>query len=225
MTELMRKIYGNVTTRSNVFAVWCTVGYFRVDMTPGLPPGDTVRPVRLAEELGAATNTNIRQRFFSVIDRSRLVIAPSVTTLSPNNNVQVLNQPITIQVAALNGTVPANTAPWYNTVGIPWQIPGIVQPTAASGQPPFPVPGSPTTLVIDNGTPSEETVVVSTPTPNPNLPPNNGNQPVFWMTATFHKLHNNGAPLTIPGNPGPQPRFTVNDPSYAGIVAAYGILE
>ncbi len=108
---------------------------------------------------------------------------------------------------------------------MPWQMPGIMQPPTVSGVQPSIVNGPPTTVVIDNGTPNEETVLVSAPTAVPNLPPNNQGQTIFWITATFQKLHNNNSPLTIPGNPGPQPTFTVNNPSYGGIIAAYGILE
>jgi hypothetical protein len=59
--ELLTKIYNNITVRSNVFAVWCTTGYFEVDDQG-----------RLGEEIGRADGKQVRHRFFAIVDRSPL---------------------------------------------------------------------------------------------------------------------------------------------------------
>jgi hypothetical protein len=274
-TELLRKIYGSTTTRSNVFAVWCTVGFFRVGTVPdpvtGQPvPGDQFRPVKLAEELGASTNTNIRPRFFAVIDRSRMVLAPQATTTPPGafgsvgttasgvapNDPQpnVWRQLTAIQVNAMSSLgLGPNNIPWSFQPMPPTQpsvLPGEYLPTQVPGnvlafqQPPPLGPSqqtsSPvTTIIVDIGTPNEETVALQ-PVPMFPAPSGNGNfvpwtpppgaQPgSFWIFAEFQKTHTSTptqpVTITIPGNPGPQTNFTVNDVSNPGVIAAYGILE
>ncbi|MCS7046900.1 MAG: hypothetical protein NZO58_11135, partial [Gemmataceae bacterium] len=72
--ELLSKIFNNLTTRSNVFAVWVTVGFFEVFEWPVVDAKGNLIGTRLelGQEVGRAENRHVRHRMFAIVDRTGL---------------------------------------------------------------------------------------------------------------------------------------------------------
>jgi hypothetical protein len=69
--ELLNKIYNNTTSRSNVFAVWLTVGFFECDAN-----GNNLGP-----EVGKSEGKHTRHRMFAIVDRTGLAVPRQVGAL------------------------------------------------------------------------------------------------------------------------------------------------
>ena len=80
--ELLTKIYSRLTTRSNVFAVFVTVGFFQVTTNPATGAivtvdGQPFSPPQLGAEIGRNEGRQIRHRMFAIVDRSQLTQFPT----------------------------------------------------------------------------------------------------------------------------------------------------
>jgi hypothetical protein len=206
--ELLTKIFGNMTTRSNVFAVWCTVGYFEVTDT-------STQPVKLGAEIGSSQGTTVRHRMFAIVDRTNL-------TIDPNTAGQRSQGP----------------APWWVPSPSPVQAPGMGGPVPQAFVIPRYYEGfdlssviqTGTSLVIDTGNaadaanPQEKVLVTSV-----SVDAMNNN--VLDLQAVFTKAHapgfrvTNVGASTSPGNPGPQPNFDYRNPRYAPVVRYFALLD
>jgi hypothetical protein len=196
--ELMTKIFNNVTTRSNVFAVWFTVGFFNVVQDTDAM-GNPVRPVKLGAEMGA----QYRHRFFAIVDRTNLnILAMTSPTEYLNSSTPVVGTPQfaggpsfpvtqTITLSGLTGSTPN---------GMTWSVhPGmaLVVDTGSNKSYQYLTPGQQA---------NQETVIVQSV-----------NTATNQITATFMKAHGTPPPakpttytIMIPGNPGPQPNVGWN---------------
>jgi hypothetical protein len=109
---LLTKIFSNVTTRSNVFAVYITVGFFEVN-------DDTARPVRLGAELNRSENRHVRHRLFALVDRTNLSaysttsqgVAFAATPPTPGQTPPAPQQ-VTVTLGAVSGVDPRTGRQW-----------------------------------------------------------------------------------------------------------------
>jgi hypothetical protein len=203
--ELMNKIFDRITTRSNSFAVWVTVGYFPVTNAAQLSPGQTqngfgLPTIQLGPEItDPVTGLVTRHKMFAVLDRSALTFltgqpnlpGPAPIFIYGRNTNQNNLVPTTLQVDGLSG----------QSEGVSFTI------------------GKGTTLIIDEGRENEEQVtVMGTGT--------QGGQPTIQIQAT--KQHSLIMPITLAdrrmGNPGPQPG-NFDPRTVGGVVKYYRLVQ
>jgi hypothetical protein len=228
--DLLRKIFNSVTTRSNVFAVWLTVGYFEVAkdsngnyvgdqpqpiVRGGVTVGTVNRPVLLGQELGKSENRAIRHRMFAIIDRTNLQLWP--TQYINNQSVPTIRcvgptaqgitvQPDPTQANFTGQSVKAQVQLQFATGSVP---PGWRNLTNAQGTP-VPINNPRTYTNPYTGTqwrPQVGSVIVFDPdTDNEEtvvLQQVNLAGGGVGLQATFTKSHARNCPVISRGNPGP----------------------
>ena len=197
--ELLRKIYGSVTTRSNVFAVWATVGFFEVD--------DSVSPARIGAEIGASENRQVRHRMFSIVDRTQMQMWPTASRTVANTSSVLSTTAIAFPVTTPPSFSVSAAVALQKDDGTPLLIGGPASFTRVDS-----ASGNTWTLqkdailVYEPNTDNEETVVVDSA----------GN-------ATFYRSHNAGVAVVVRGNPGPLKRY---DPRQdKDVVPYFGLID
>ena len=183
--ELLTAIQDRIAVRSNVFAVWLTVGFFEV-------VDDTSSPVKLGAEIGQARGRQVRHRFFAIVDRTNLQLFGRQDVAGRGEITCHLTRS-----HARHGAVPGAGRHW-----VPLEaLSGFTATEApdATGAPtgqflPWRIePGS--YLFADTGR-RREIVLVTDVDPARNA-----------IQAVFSRPHAPNFEVSMPGNPGPQPDF------------------
>jgi hypothetical protein len=193
--QLLSKIFNNVTTRSNVFAVFLTAGFFEV-----LDDSNSNKPPVLGQEIGRAENRHIRHRMFAIIDRTNL-------TLNPNSTTQAGPRPFFIE--SLSSVANAGAA----TINVPALSGSYEEGSWSISQN--------MTLTIDSGA-NQETVQVTATTATPPQFTATFTKP---HAIGFSIMGACGNGTTQLGNPGPQVNFDMRNPVYQGVIRYFSIIQ
>jgi hypothetical protein len=197
--EMLNKLFNNLTTRSNVFAVWLTVGFFEVAKDDaGNYVGENFRPVKLGAEVGKAEGRNIRHRMFAIVDRTNLTAyqTPLTAAITIPANQNSVTFDLT-GILPLTGTNPFTLRNWAVQIG--------------------------SVLVIDPNTDIEETMVVqpdpSGKTPNPFV--TYTRPPGTDITKPYARPV--GTAVISRGNPGPWTRYEPTQDT--GVVPYFAVID
>jgi hypothetical protein len=216
--ELLNKIFNRVTTKSNVFAVWVTFGYFEVT-NPG-PWGPNNRPILGKEMVDASGTPMPHDQFFAILDRTNIAVdasnfakqgpKPIFLSFESDDATPAVGQtlPVTATVKLPAMTVQTDPSNGVTSLigyyeGERWIIISEFTPGANNGTP----------LRIDIGG-QEEVVQAGAAGVGPDNVP--------YIKVLCQKPHPRGALMminnSILGNPGPQPTFSVDDAKYKAVV-------
>jgi hypothetical protein len=186
-TALLQKIFNNVTTTSNVFAIWLTVGFFEVQDVDAA--GNAIVPPKIGSEIGRDQNVQVRHRMFAIVDRSQVQLFNSTGTMS------VAKAGTTVTVSAPTLPNPLLNLPLVFPPN-PALTPNIA-PTLPNGAVWSVQPG----MMLEIGTPGTamyEVVAVTGATAN-------ASGTAYTVTANFTLPWANlqAVPVVCRGNPGP----------------------
>jgi hypothetical protein len=192
--ELLTKIFNNLTTRSNVFAIWMTVGFFEVK-------DDTVLPVKLGAEIGRAENRNIRHRMFAIVDRTNMQIWPTYSNAA--NTTPTVKTNVKIDLPVNNGVSATSV-----NIGIDANVLSTLSGNNSDTQRAWAIQEN-SVLVFEPDTDNEETVTVQ----------KDQNGKLF---AVFIQSHPANSIVISRGNPGPWKNHRLNyDPRQDTKVVPY----
>jgi len=189
--ELLTKIANNITTRSNVFGMWLTVGFFEVT-------DETTKPARLGREINWDVAGQVRVRMFSIVDRTGLQVWP---TKDPDPNSPTYDQVLVRAKAPINVPADPLVGPPPPNVAVTFDAPvALIDPSGAD----ISTVTHPFTkrtwtlqdgamLTYDPNTDREETVMVRLVAGN--------------YMATFRRSHAAGCTVISRGNPGAWPDY------------------
>jgi hypothetical protein len=208
--ELLTKISTNLTTRSNTFAVFLTVGFFAAQDTDSA--GNPLLPAVLGAEIGKAEGRNIRHRMFALIDRSELRVmdvdattgnALMGTSVDSNGNAVAINP---VSPWPISGNVVTQSTPVTATVNLSSNK--VIGSNGAT----FTLLANQTyTLEVDTGSGNDETVSATM------------NAAGTAFTATFYKNHPATFRIVGRGNPGPATRYNMRNDTR--VVPYFSIIE
>jgi hypothetical protein len=197
--QLLRRIGDHITTRSNVFVVWLTVGFFEVldDSNPNLPPV-------LGKEIGSTEGRQKRYRMFAIIDRTRLTVATDPVSGQP---IPGQAGPRPYFIDSLNSVTGSGAEERVKVAVLSGKYEELSWKIQAGDQ-----------LIVDTGSNREAITVTRTALGDPY-----GD----YFYAVFRQPHAVGFCVrnAMPGNPGPQPRFDMRHPNYQSVVRWFSIVE
>jgi hypothetical protein len=204
--DLLNKVFSKLTTRSNVFAVWVTIGYFEVP-----PGGENFRPMQLGQEIGIADGTNVRHQYFAVVDRTNLSIDPNQPNLQGPRPIFFAYEPQQTGSPPTDPATPGSVTAYIPGTASGGKATGIYEGSAWTIQ-----VGTP--IVVDVGG-NQETVTVTAVGSDPG-----GGAAISFNCANPHArgcalmISNSLNAVPTLGNPGPQPGFYFRDPRYTPVI-------